>query len=285
MNTASPVDRALALLQLMLPTRWLSTGMYWLTRRRWTPFKNGFIRIFMRLYSISLEEAEVRDIAQFEHFNAFFTRALRRGARPLAPEPTLLSPVDGTLSQCGSITRGQLIQAKGHKYDCASLLADPALADDFDGGTFATIYLAPYNYHRIHMPTDATLRGWRYVPGRAFSVNARTARAMPRLFARNERLVVVFDTPRGALSMILVGALFVSGIETVWTGPISPPHRRGSPGPMQHLPAARHFARGEEMGRFNMGSTVILVAAPGVLRWSEDLQPGRTVRMGEAIGD
>ncbi len=283
--TAAPLmDRLLALLQQMLPTRALSTGMYWLTRRRAAGFKNAFIRVFMRLYRISLDEAEIQQVEQFPTFNAFFTRALRPGARPLAPAPAVLSPVDGTLSQCGQIRRSLLVQAKGHDYDSASLLADPALAADFDGGHFATIYLAPYNYHRIHLPMDASLRAWRYVPGRAFSVNARTAGAMPRLFARNERLVAVFDTRAGALAMVMVGALFVSGLETVWSGPVSPPHRRGEPGPLQRPDTPRHFARGAEVGRFNMGSTVILLATPGVLQWDPQLQPGRSLRMGDAIG-
>ena len=279
---ARPKDRAFALLQWLLPTRLLSLGMYAFTRVRWAPFKIAFIRLFMRGFRISLDEAEVQDPAQFADFNAFFTRALKPDARPLEGSG-LVSPVDGTLSQYGPLTNDRLIQAKGHDYRCEALLSDGAWAAEVRGGEFATIYLAPYNYHRIHMPLAGQLRAWRYLPGRLFSVNAATARAMPNLFARNERLVAMFDSERGPFAMVLVGALFVGGLETVWTGPVTPPHRRGAPGPI--IPALHPLllARGQEMGRFNMGSTVILVGAPGVLQLDPSLVPGRVLRMGQAL--
>jgi phosphatidylserine decarboxylase len=280
---ASLKDRAFALLQWLLPTRPLSLGMYALTRVRWAPFKTAFIRLFMRGFRISLDEAEIQDPAQFADFNAFFTRALKADARPLQGGG-LVSPVDGTLSQCGPLTDDRLIQAKGHDYRCEALLSDAAWAAEMRGGEFATIYLAPYNYHRIHMPLTGQLRAWRYLPGRLFSVNAATARAMPGLFARNERLVAMFDSERGPFAMVLVGALFVGGLETVWTGAVTPPHRRGAPGPI--IPASHplSLARGQEMGRFNMGSTVILVGAPGALQLDPALALGQLVKVGQAIG-
>lgn len=284
MSTARSGDRLFALLQRCLPTRLLSSCMYGLTRVRWKPFKNLFIRVFMQGFGIRLDEAIETKPEAFVDFNAFFTRALQPSARPLAPAPALLSPVDGTLSQFGPLQAGRLLQAKGHDYDAASLLADATDAARFTGGDFATIYLAPYNYHRIHMPLSGRLSGWRYIPGRLFSVNASTARAMPRLFARNERLVAFFDGDQGAFAMVLVGALFVGGLETVWTGAVTPPHRRGAPGTLQHPTTPLTLQRGDEMGRFNMGSTVILLTTPGLVQWSRSLQGAQTLRMGESLG-
>lgn len=284
MSTVSLRDRLFAGVQHLLPTRLLSFGMYQLTRIELGWFKNAFIRIFMHGFGISLAEAEHERPEDYRHFNAFFTRALKPGARPLAPAPAFLSPVDGTLSQFGPVEHGRLIQAKGHDYRAQDLLADPVLAGEFAQGDFATIYLAPYNYHRIHMPASARLREWRYVPGRLFSVNAATARAMPRLFARNERVVATFDTDQGPLAMVLVGALFVGSMETVWAGQISPPHRRDSVSVALRPATPVTLQRGAEMGRFNMGSTVILLTAPGMVRWNHDLQPGQALRMGESLG-
>ena len=290
MNRLGPVeatlrDRIFATIQLVLPTRFLSWLMCQLTRVEWPWFKNAFIRIFMRGFGISLAEAEHERPEDYRSFNAFFTRALKPGARAIAPPPAFLSPVDGTISQLGPIRGGRIFQAKGHEYSAVELLGGDALtAGEFMDGQFATIYLAPYNYHRIHMPVNARLRHWRYVPGRLFSVNPATARAMPGLFARNERVVAIFDTDRGPLAMILVGALFVGSIETVWAGQISPPHKRETEGGnfVTNLPI--RLARGEEMGRFNMGSTVILLTAPGAVQWDGVSQPGATVRMGQALG-
>ncbi|TXH03664.1 MAG: phosphatidylserine decarboxylase [Nevskiaceae bacterium] len=259
--------------------------MYLLTRIEWPWFKNAFIRVFMRGFDISLAEAQHGRPEDYRSFNDFFTRALKPGARAIAPAPAFLSPVDGTISQLGAIRDGRIFQAKGHDYSAVELLGGDALtAKEFLGGQFATIYLAPYNYHRIHMPVGGRLRHWRYVPGRLFSVNPATARAMPNLFARNERVVAVFDTERGPLAMVLVGALFVGSMETVWAGQISPPHKRETEGGnfVTELPVK--LARAEEMGRFNMGSTVILLTAPGALQWDGIAQPGATVRMGQALG-
>lgn len=276
-------DLLFADLQQALPTRLLSWCMYKLTRLEWRWFKDPFIRGFMRMFRISLDEAEFQLPQNYRSFNHFFTRALAKGARPLAPEPSMVCPVDGTVSQYGAVENGRIFQAKGHHYSAAELLGSEENAAPFIGGQFATIYLAPYNYHRIHMPVTGNLLYWRYIPGRLFSVNAATARALPNLFARNERVVAAFDTRFGPVAMVLVGALFVGSMETVWAGQISPPHRRrdnaGNYAPM----SAVQLLRGAEMGRFNMGSTVILLTSGRRLLWEETLAPGRIVRMGEKL--
>lgn len=291
MNTsasdASLGDRAFAAIQLILPTRALSRGMHALTRIQTPWFKNAFIKVFMRLFNISLDEAVIEEPTRFESFNAFFTRALKPSARTVDTAPAaFISPVDGTVSQFGDITGGDLIQAKGHSYSAETLLAGRAdWAAQFVGGQFITIYLAPYNYHRIHMPIKGTLREWAYVPGRLFSVNHATARALPGVFARNERVVAIFDTAMGPIAMVLVGALFVGSIETVWAGEISPPHERGDQPSTyeQRLPIT--LEKGMEMGRFNMGSTVILLTSRTrrKLNWLSTLAPKKPLRMGERI--
>ena len=277
-------DRLFALLQRCLPTRFISWLVFGVTRVRFPAFKNAFIRWFMGAFHISLDEAEFERPEDYRHFNAFFTRALKPGARPLDPDPeAFLSPVDGTISQLGRIEGERIFQAKGRDYSAAELLGDPALAKAFHGGGFCTIYLAPYNYHRIHMPVDGQIEEWRYVPGRLFSVNPATARAMPRLFARNERVVCHFDTDFGPMMLVMVGALNVGSMETVWAGRISPPHRRGG---MLHTRCSPPMAieRGAEMGRFNMGSTVILLTPPDTVSWNENLEAGSALRMGQRLG-
>lgn len=278
-------DRLFARVQLALPTRLLSLCMYRLTRIRTPWFKNAFIRIFMRAFGINLAEAEFQRPEPYGSFNAFFTRALKDGARPLPPDPdAFVSPVDGAVSQLGAIAADRILQAKGSHYSALELLGgDQNAAAPFRDGGFCTIYLAPYDYHRIHLPVAGTLREWIYVPGRLFSVNQATARAMPRLFTRNERVAAIFDTAQGPLAVVLVGALFVGSIETVWSGQVTPPHSRSgiaSYQPMQPL----FFARGAEIGRFNMGSTVILLTGPGAVNWLPDLAPGSVLRMGQPIG-
>lgn len=277
-------DRAFALLQLCLPTRLLSWLVFKLTRIESPRFKNAFIRWFMGAFQVSLDEAEAELPEAYRHFNAFFTRALKPGARTLDPDPqTLLSPVDGTVSQLGTIEGERIFQAKGRHYTATELLADAELAHAFAGGQFCTIYLAPYNYHRIHMPMAGLLREWLLVPGRLFSVNPATARAMPRLFARNERVVTLFETASGPMALVLVGALNVGSMETVWAGQITPPHIRSGLG--RWSPSRRvTLERGAEMGRFNMGSTVVLLMPPGTLEWNSTLLPGSAVRMGQGIG-
>lgn len=282
---ARPGDHLFALIQQCLPTRLLSAGMHALTRIRVRWFKNAFIRIFMRGFNIALDEAVVKSPEGFEHFNAFFTRALIDGARSIDPAiATLVSPVDGAVSQFGDITGGEIIQAKGHTYSAQTLLAGREdWAARFAGGQFITIYLAPYNYHRIHMPVRGTLREWAYVPGRLFSVNHATARALPGVFARNERLVAIFDTEFGPMAMVLVGALFVGSLETVWAGEVSPPHLRQAAPVFHTADGTLTLEKGAEMGRFNMGSTVILLTPPR-LGWTA-LASRQTLRLGEKLAD
>jgi phosphatidylserine decarboxylase len=277
-------DLAFALLQRMLPTRWLSLQVYRVTQSRRPWLKNLLLRLFLSRFKVDLNEAVEPDPYAYESFNAFFTRALKADARPLQGEPdSLISPADGAISQFGPIRGGRIFQAKGHDYSAAELLGDAALADAFLNGDFCTIYLAPHNYHRLHMPLSGRLREWRYLPGRLFSVNPATARAMPGLFARNERVVTVFDTEFGPMAMVLVGALFVGSVDTVWAGRITPPHLRG--GLFRYGPQSPvELARGAEMGRFNMGSTVILLTPPGAVRWDSRLRPAQALRMGEMLG-
>ena len=277
-------DRLFVLMQYVLPQHGLSRLIHRLTRIRTRWFKDAFINVFLRLYDVNTDESVGRVPQDFASFNEFFTRALKDGARDLPAAPdAVASPVDGTLSQSGPITQATLLQAKGHRYGVADLLGDPAAPDRFDGGEFATIYLAPYNYHRIHMPIAGRLTRMRYLPGRLFSVNGATVAAVPRLFARNERVVCEFDSDAGPFALVMVGALNVGSIETVWAGEIAPAPVR-EPHYQDYEPGAVELARGAELGRFNMGSTVILVGAPGRLRFDAGLVPGKTLRLGEAIG-
>lgn len=276
-------DHLFSLVQRLLPTRFLSWLMHKLTRIESPGFKNAFIRVFMRLFSISLAEAEHPEPEAYRHFNAFFTRSLKPGVRELDMRAdSFVSPVDGTISQLGEIKGQQILQAKGHSYTVAELLGDERYARAFVGGSFCTIYLAPYNYHRIHMPSDGRLIEWLHVPGRLFSVNPSTARTLPRLFARNERVVTIFDTEYGPLAMVLVGALFVGSMEMVWSGMVTPPHRRS--GISRHPGEGVELGRGHEMGRFNMGSTVILLTAREAIEWDADLCAGMSLSVGARIG-
>ncbi len=281
---ASLGDTLFAAVQRCLPTRALSALMYRIAEVDNTTFKNTFIRTFLRGYPIDLAEAERETIEEYRNFNDFFTRALKHGARPQPKDPdSFACLVDGRISQLGPIRDGRIFQAKGHDYTAAELLADPDLAQAFDGGTFATIYLAPHNYHRVHVPFGGRLRRWTYVPGRLFSVNPATARSMPRLFSRNERMVAIFDTAFGPMAVVMVGALFVGGVETVWGGRLTPPHDRGSQ-PFHHTPdQAIALARGDEMGRFHMGSTVVLLAPRGALAWQSSLEAGQVVTLGQPL--
>lgn len=282
---ARPADKLFAAVQQLLPTRLLSLLVFKLTQIKLPWFKNGLIRLFLKGFVIDLREAEFEQIEHYESFNHFFTRALKPGARPLPEDAqAFVSPVDGTVSQFGRIRNGRIVQAKGHEYSVLELLGgDHALAARFMNGRFCTIYLAPYNYHRIHMPIGGSLSKWSYVPGRLFSVNAATARALPNLFTRNERVNTVFETEAGPVGMVLVGALFVGSMETVWAGRISPPHVRGEPAHYAPMDPTQ-LQRGDEMGRFNMGSTVILLTPPEGIEWAAELTPGQPVRMGQAIG-
>jgi phosphatidylserine decarboxylase len=280
-------DELFAGLQGILPKHALSTLMYRLTRSKRPWVKRSILNVFLRAYTIDMAQALERDPYAYESFNAFFTRELKPDARPIdSAADSIVSPVDGKVSQCGVIDGDRILQAKGHDYSLIELLAgDTARAKRYQGGTFACIYLAPYNYHRIHMPAAGTLRDTIYVPGDLFSVNAATARAVPRLFARNERVVCDFASPQGDFAMAFIGALFVGSIDTVWAGEINPPPRhRGAP-LMISQGRGLMLEKGAEAGRFNMGSTVVLAFEPGCVTWDErTFAPEAIVKMGQRIG-
>ena len=270
------------LFQYLLPQHGLSRLVLRATRVRARWFKNWLIRGFLKLYVIDMTDAVQPDPLAFGSFNEFFTRALRPGARSIASGAREIAcPVDGTVSEAGRIEGEQLLQAKSRSFTLTELLARQSWAADFNGGSFATIYLAPYNYHRIHMPLRGNLRDTVYVPGRLFSVNAATAAQVPRLFARNERVLTLFDTEFGQMAVVLVGALNVGSMATVWAGDITPAARRVV---TKIPPRALALAKGEELGRFNMGSTVILLFQPGRARWNPDTRAGATVRLGQSLG-
>ena len=275
-------------LQYLLPHHLLSRLMHGIARIETKSVKDLLIRRVIEWYRVDMQEALESDPTRYRSFNDFFTRALRPDARPVTQQPDeIASPADGTLSQAGDIEAGYLFQAKGHDYSLLELLGgDPELAAMFEEGNFATIYLSPRDYHRLHMPLDGKLRKMLHVPGRLFSVNETTCRQVPRLFARNERVICLFDTPVGPMAMILVGAIFVSSIETVWAGAITPTHQRVSAWDYAPNPEPSPIAleKGEEMGRFNMGSTVILLFGQDAVEWVEGFSSGSAVKMGETIG-
>ena len=238
---------------------------------------------FVAHYGVDMSEAAEPDITRYASFNDFFTRALRAGARPLA-DADYVCPVDGAISQFGAIERDQIFQAKGHHYStCALLAGDTALAAEFEHGQFATIYLSPKDYHRIHMPCAGRLQRMVYVPGDLFSVNPTTARGVPGLFARNERVVCVFDTARGPFVLVLVGATIVGSMATVWHGVVNPP-RPGEIKRWNYADKLVELAKGAEMGRFLLGSTVVLLWPKGTLKFNPDWAPGGAVRMGQMMG-
>jgi phosphatidylserine decarboxylase len=269
--------------QHVLPQHALSRLVLRATRVRAPWFKNWLIRGFLRLFTIDMSEALQPDPFRYGSFNEFFTRALKPEARAIAREPREIAcPVDGAISEAGKIDGASLLQAKGRHYTLDELLASRGWAKHFEGGSFATIYLAPFNYHRVHMPLDGRLRETVYVPGRLFSVNAATASLVPRLFARNERVLTCFDTAFGEFALILVGALNVGSIATVWAGDITPaPQRLATALPPQDV----SLEKGEELGRFNMGSTVILLFQKDRARWHEEVRAGATVRLGQSLGN
>lgn len=271
----------------IVPQHGLSRLLRRVTRIRARWFKDRLIRTFTRLYGVDIHEAVSADLSDYPDFNSFFTRALKPAARPVVSGPSEIAvPVDGTVSQCGPIDDDRLIQAKGIDYRLAPLLGgDAALARTFSGGVFATLYLSPRDYHRIHMPCAGKLTHMHYIPGRLFSVNDYSTRHVRGLFTRNERLVTVFDTAAGPMAMILVGAMFVSGIETVWAGALTPqrPFGNSQPDAAGRLPVVE-LGHGVEMGRFNMGSTVILLFGPGRAQWADGIFPGAAIRMGALMG-
>lgn len=281
--TASRGEYAHAVIQHLLPHTLLTALMYHSTRVPFRPWKNWQIRWFTARYGVDISEAVHSDADAYPHFNAFFTRALRPGCRPLGGgDDSVVCPADGKISAIGDIQSGMLLQAKGQHYSLLTLLGgDHERAAPFEGGCFATLYLAPRDYHRVHVPIAARLREMIYIPGRLFSVNFATARTVPRLFTRNERLVCLFDSSLGPMAVILVGAMLVSGMETVWSGPVAPPHGQPMRSWRYQGDDAVHLARGEEMGRFNTGSTVIVIFAENRIAWMDNLASGTAVRMGQ----
>ena len=255
------------------------------TRIRFAPWKNWQIRWFVRRYGVDLSVVADPAPESYPHFNAFFTRELEPGTRPLEAGPrTIVSPADGTLAAIGSIDGRRVFQAKGRTYSLEALFGgDERAAAVFDGGRFATIYLAPRDYHRVHMPLTGGLRSSVYIPGELFSVNPTTVDAIDGIFARNERVVSFFDTELGPLAITLVGAVFVGCIEQVWRGVVTPPRRRKAE-VERYDDAGVVLKQGREMGRFNMGSTVILMLANPAAEWDSRMAPGSPVQMGRRIG-
>jgi len=271
------MSQAFAAFQRLLPQHRLSRLVGYFANAQAAWIRRPFIHGFARAYGITLEEALHGDLDDYRSFNDFFTRALKPEARPLADDPAaILCPADGKISQAGIIEDGRLLQAKGHQYSLRALIGEHA--GDFSGGSFATVYLAPHNYHRVHLPVSGTLIRTTAIPGELFSVNAKTEAAIDNLFARNERLVCRFETDHGAMLVVLVGALIVASIETVWPGPTSP-YRQ-----LTHSRMDQAFARGDEIGRFLLGSTVIVCFQPGRARLATHVRAGADVQMGQSLG-
>lgn len=278
-------DRTKVILQYLLPKQRLTQFAGRIARARGGSTTAALIRWFVRKYGVDMSEAEDPDIAGYETFNAFFTRPLRAGVRPLA-DADFVCPVDGAISQFGAIDDHHILQAKGHRFTTTELLGgDSELAARFRHGSFANLYLSPRDYHRLHMPCDGRLRRMIYVPGSLFSVNPVTARGVPNLFARNERVVCIFESPiHGPFAMVLVGATIVGSMETVWHGIVNP-KRTGKISEWSYEEGQVQLKQGEEMGRFLLGSTIVMLFRPDTIAFNPDWSPERTVRLGEAMGD
>jgi len=279
------MTRLFVLLQYLLPRFWLTALVYRIARIRNVAIKDFLITRFVALYGVEVDDVELDVPDGFETFNDFFTRQLADNARPIdASADSIVSPVDGTLSSAGQIRGHSIFQAKGLDYSLEDLLAtDMQEAQRYIGGTYATLYLAPYDYHRVHAPLDGQLAAARYVPGDLFSVNTATAAYVGGLFCRNERLLLHFNTARGPYVLIFVGALNVGSISTPWTGEIRP-RKRGVVESLDIDAAPQSLDKGDLLGWFNMGSTIILLLPQGTAAWQKTLVPGSRVRMGEKIG-
>ena len=275
-------NRLPVLLQYFYPKRAMTTFAGSVANAQAGGITTAIIRWFVGHYNVDMSEAAEPDIARYLTFNAFFTRALRPGARPIA-DADFVCPVDGSISQFGAIDDDRIIQAKNHDYSTVALVGgDRALATHFRHGSFATLYLSPRDYHRVHMPCAGRLTRMIFVPGSLFSVNAVTARGVPELFARNERVVCVFETGHGPFVLALVGATIVGSIETVWHGVVNPRGDR-QVREWQYGPQGRVFAKGEEMGRFSLGSTIVLLFPKERLLFNPEWAPDRPVRLGEMM--
>lgn len=280
-----PMSERLAVLsQYLLPKQALTALAGKVASWQGGSVTTALIAWFVKRYRVNMAEAANPDIASYASFNDFFTRELQSGARPLA-QAELICPVDGAISQFGPIQGQQIFQAKGHSYSCTALVGgDASLAAQFKDGHFATLYLSPRDYHRIHMPCDGVLRRMIYVPGDLFSVNPATARGVPGLFARNERVVCVFDGPRGPFVLVLVGATIVGSMATVWHGVVNA-RRSGQLTQWSYENNSISLKQGEEMGRFLLGSTVVMLFPEGPLSFNPTWQPGGAIRLGEVMAN
>ena len=278
------IEKLLSGIQYLLPHHLLSRLAHAFMRIRLSPVKNTQIALIGSMVGVEWNEAKLENISDFEHFNAFFTRELANGARPIDADPrSFICPSDGRISHCGRITHDRILQAKGRHFSIRSLLANDPDSAEFINGFFHTIYLSPRDYHRVHMPCDGKLQRMIHVPGRLFSVAPYTVRQVPNLFARNERVISLFDTTHGLMGMVLVGAMLVSSMETVWSGVVTPPRgRKIVRGDWSRRDI--QLKKGEEMGRFNMGSTVILLLPPGAVSSIEHYESGDNVVMGGKLG-
>lgn len=279
-------DRLFVLTQYLLPHHLLSRLIGYAAECRVHWFKIHLIAWFIHHYKVDMRDARVEDLEGYENFNAFFTRFLKDGVRPLNKAAGgVLCPGDGTISQFGTIERGRIFQAKGHSYSLVELLGgDADRASLFMGGEFVTVYLSPRDYHRVHMPVAGTLREMVYIPGRLFSVNPLTVAHVPELFARNERVVCLFDTEHGPMAVVLVGAMIVASIETVWAGPVNPPRRALTTFGYDAIHARIRLEKGAELGHFKLGSTAIVLFGPRQVNWVNALDTGRPVRLGQLLG-
>jgi phosphatidylserine decarboxylase len=278
------MDSLFILFQKIVPQHLLSRMTGWLAELR-SPLwlKNVLIERFVKYFDVNMEEAEQPDPITYVNFNEFFTRPLAAGARPIA-DADIVNPADGAISQLGAIAQGRIFQAKGQKFTTRELLGgDEERAAQFEDGQFVTIYLSPRDYHRVHMPVTGTLTGTCYIPGELFSVNTVTAENVDGLFARNERLVCYFDTDFGPMAMVLVGAMIVAGIETVWSGQVAPPVKAPASIDYQKLPETVTLQKGEEMGRFKLGSTVILLFPKDSVAWDSEYAAGTPTRLGGGL--
>lgn len=279
-------QRLFIFMQYILPHHTLSRLIGRLAECQTPWFKNRLIAWFIKRYQVNMSEALLEDPSAYRHFNDFFTRSLKEDARPLDnSEKAVLSPADGAISQLGSIEHGRIFQAKGHSFSLLELLGgDAERAAPFMGGSFSTVYLSPKDYHRVHMPLTGILREMVYIPGRLFSVNQTTAENVPELFARNERVACIFDTEQGPMAVVLVGAMIVASIETVWAGQVTPPLR--SLRTYDYSQAARQpitLEKGAELGRFKLGSTAIVLFGPNHVTWDDALQETSAVQVGQRL--
>jgi phosphatidylserine decarboxylase len=281
-------DRLPVLAQYLIPHHALSRCVRWFTTCRQPAIKNYLIGRFIRHFSVDMSTAVNPDPHSYADFNAFFTRALKPELRPVVTQANEIAcPVDGAVSQAGDIQSGQLLQAKGHQFSLVQLLGgSESRAAPFQQGKFATFYLSPKDYHRIHMPITGTLREMVHIPGRIFSVNPLTTEHVPDLFARNERVVALFDTAIGPMALVLVGAMICASISTVWQGEVTPPSCKEVRAWSYPSPGASplQLMRGAELGHFMLGSTVIVLFGPNVMEWASTIEAGRSVQMGQRVG-